>query len=91
MKALVIAAALVFVVAPAYAAGPNFGDGDKKKEDKALTAKRQAEQDQAYKLSLQRIPVKEGVSDPWGSVRPGDGNPLSQGGAKKLQPANTAR
>jgi hypothetical protein len=88
MRALVIAALLFLTIAPAYAAGPNL---DQKKDDGKLSAARQAEQDEAYKSSLKRIPAKEAVSDPWGGVRPGDGNPSSQGGSKKLQPANTAR
>lgn len=86
MRALAIAAVLVFAAAPAYAAPPNL---DVKKDDGKLSAARQAEQDAAYKSSLQRIPVKDAVVDPWGAVRPGDGNPSSQGGSKK--PASPAR
>lgn len=84
MKALVIAAVLFFAIAPAYAQ-------KKTDEQKKADAARQAEQDEAYKSSLKRIPAKEVVSDPWGNVRPGDGNPSSQGGSRKLQPANPAR
>jgi len=88
MRALIIAAALLFAAAPAYAQ-PSFDDGKKKDADKKLEAARQAEQDKAYKSSLQRIPAaKETVSDPWGSMR-SDGNTPSQG--KSKTPANTAR
>lgn len=92
MRALVIAAALFFAVVPAYAQGLDFGDG--KKGGAALAAKRQAEQDQAYRSSLQRIPAKEAASDPWGSLRgtpPSGGNPSSLSSSKKPQPANPAR
>jgi hypothetical protein len=79
MRALVIAAALLFAVAPAYA---------QKKSDaeKAADAARQKEQDELYKASLRRIQAKEAASnDPWGAVR----NDPPQG--KPKTPANTAR
>jgi hypothetical protein len=88
MKALAIAAVLFFAVSPAYAQ-PSFDDGKKKDADKKLEAVRQAEQDKAYKSSLQRIQPKDAPSsDPWGSVR-SDGTTPSQG--KSKTPANTAR
>jgi hypothetical protein len=87
MRALAIAAVLFFAVSPAYAQ-PSFDDGKKKDADKRLEAVRQAEQDKAYKSSLQRIPAKETVSDPWGSMR-SDGTTPSPG--KSKTPANTAR
>ena len=82
MRALLIAASLLFAIAPAYAGPPNFDEGGKKEGDKKLEAARQAEQDRAYKSSLQRIPAKETVSDPWGTVRP-DNNLSPQSRSKK--------
>jgi hypothetical protein len=89
MRILAIAAVALFAIAPAYAQGPDFGDAKKKDQDKKAEAARQAEQDKAYKSSLQRIQPKDAASsDPWGSVR-SDGNASSQN--KPKAPANTAR
>ena len=86
MKAFIIAAGLLFAVAPAYAAGPNLDGG--KKTDKKDPA-REKQEEEAYKSSLQRIQAKEAPSnDPWGSLR-GDGNASSQSKSKK--PANPPR
>ncbi len=76
MRAFIIAAVLVFAVAPAYA---------QKKSDaeKAADAVRQKEQDEAYKASLKRIQAKDAPSnDPWGSVRsdPPQGKPKAPAG-----------
>jgi len=81
MRALLIVAGLLFAIAPAYAGGPNFED--KKADNKKLDAARQAEQERAYKSSLQRIPAKETVSDPWGSVRGPDPSDPSANRPKK--------
>lgn len=91
MRVLAIAAIAFFAIAPAYAQAPDFGDAKKKDQDKKVEAARQAEQDRAYKSSLQRIPPKAGNIDPWGDVRAGDGNPPAQTGSKKPNTANTAR
>ena len=90
MRVLAIAAVALLAIAPAYAQGPDFGDNKKREQDKKLDAARQAETDRAYKASSQRIPAKAGNIDPWGDVRAGD-NPPPQAGAKKPNPANTAR
>jgi hypothetical protein len=90
MRLLAIAAVAFFAIAPAYAAGPDFGDGKKKAEDQKVQAAREAEQDRAYKSSLQRIPAKGAVIDPWGSAReaqPSDANPSVQNRPKKPQAA----
>ena len=89
MRVFAIAAVAFLVTAPAY--GLDFGDGKKKVEDQKVQAARQAEEDKAYKSSLQRIPPKAGNIDPWGDVRSGDGNASPQGGSKKPNAANTAR
>jgi hypothetical protein len=87
VKALVIAAALLFAIVPASAQGPSFGDG---KKAPTVDPAREAEADRAYKSSLEKIRPKEGASaDPWGSVRPGDGNASSQNRSKN--PASPAR
>jgi hypothetical protein len=86
MRVFAIAAVAFLVTAPAY--GLDFGDGKKKVEDQKVKAERQAEQDKAYKSSLQRIPPKAGNIDPWGDVRTGDS---PQAGAKKPNPGSTAR
>jgi hypothetical protein len=91
MRVLAIAAVASFAIAPAFGQGLDFGDGKKKNEDQKVQAARQAEQDRAYKSSLQRIPPKAGNIDPWGDVRTGDGNASPQGGSKKPNAANTAR
>ena len=91
MRAFIVAAALLFAIVPTYAQGPSFGDGNKK-EEKEMEAKRQVEQDKAYKSSIQRIPAKESPADPWGSMRgspAGEGTPQSK--PKKIQPTNPAR
>ena len=66
MRAFIIAAGLLFAMAPAYAQGLNFGTPPK---DPALDPARQKERDEAYRSSLQRIPAKEAPIDPWGSTR----------------------
>jgi hypothetical protein len=91
MRVLALASLAFFAIAPAYAQGPNFGDGKKKDTDQKVEAARRADEDKAYKSSLQRIPPKAGNIDPWGDVRSGDGPPSPQGGAKKPNAANTAR
>jgi hypothetical protein len=79
MRALAIAAVLLFVVTPAYAQ-------KKSDEQKKADAARQAKEDEAYKASLRRIQAKDAASgDPWGAVR----NDPPQG--KSKAPANTAR
>jgi hypothetical protein len=90
MRILAIAAVAFFAIAPAYAAGPDFGDGKKKDEDQKVRAAREAEQDRAYKSSLQRIPPKAAVIDPWGSARetqPSEANTSVQNRPKKPQAA----
>jgi hypothetical protein len=57
---LLIVAALVVATTSAYAQAD---------EKKALEEKRRAEQDQAYKASIQRIPAKQAPVDPWGAAR----------------------
>jgi hypothetical protein len=90
MRALLIAAILFSAVAPAYAGGPNLDQ----KVDETKSPERQAEQDRAYKSSLQRIPAKAGNIDPWGDVKgnaPADPGAPSQTRAKKTQPATPAQ
>jgi hypothetical protein len=90
MRILAIAAVAFFAIAPAHAAGPDFGDGKKKTEDQKVQAARDAEQDRAYKSSLQRIPAKAAVIDPWGSAReaqPSEANTTVQSRPKKPQAA----
>lgn len=85
MKALIIAAVLLFVAAPASAQGGlNFGTPPKEaKKDPA----REKQEDDAYKSSLKRIQPKDAPSaDPWGSMRSDGTTP-----GKSKPPANTAR
>ena len=83
MKVLIIIAGLLFAVAPAYAQ-------KKTDEQKKADARAEAEQDKAYKSSLQRIPAKAAVIDPWGSAReaqPSEANTTVQSRPKKPQAA----
>ena len=80
MRALAIVAALLFSIAPAYAQ-------KKTDEQKKADAARQAQEDQAYKSSLQRIQAKDSANaDPWGSVRSDNTSPN-----KPKTPASPAR
>lgn len=79
MRALAIAAVLLFAVTPVYAQ-------KKSDEQKKVDAARAKQEDEAYKASLRRIQAKEAAtSDPWGAVR----NDPPQN--KPKTPANTAR
>ena len=86
MRAFLVALVLLVAACPAYA---------QKKTDaqKKADAIREAEQDQAYRSSLRRIPAKQANPDPWGEVRGGTGDSAvsAQGTAKKPQPATPVR
>jgi hypothetical protein len=81
MRALLIALGLLFAFTSAYAQQQPKLDAPKPKEQ--VNPQRLKEQEEAYKSSLKRIPVKEGNADPWGEVRSNDGNASAQNRAKK--------
>jgi len=63
---IIMAAVLVFGVAPAHAQRRPQGDEPKKQEQKPQV------DEKAYKAALDRIPPPKEKYDPWGAARPAE-------------------
>jgi hypothetical protein len=71
-----VAIVLFLTSLPAYAQPKTY-------EDKLRDDERRKQEDAGYKRSIQRIPSKEVIVDPWGIVRPEDPKTSSPSRQKK--------
>ena len=89
MKALRLAAAIMFLSSPAFAQVPKLNLLQDNRPAKSQEEKdAESAQDKAYKDSLRKIPDAKPPADPWGTVRSTDA-PASKSASSSKAKAKT--